>query len=55
MTAAAGRAGGNLRLVEALADGLPVVYNSVVTDVVHSRTGVRVHTSAGAYYTGARA
>lgn len=53
MRRACGRAGGNLRLVEALAEGLPVMYNSVVTDVAYSRAGVRVQTAGGAF-TGAR-
>lgn len=40
-----GRAGGNMRLVEALAEGLPVVYNSVATDIAYSGSGVRVNTA----------
>ncbi|KAK9846501.1 hypothetical protein WJX81_005367 [Elliptochloris bilobata] len=37
--------GGNMRLVEALAEGLPVLYNSVVTDVAYSSGGVSVQTA----------
>ena len=39
-------AGGNMRLVEALAEGLPVLYNSVVTDVAYSAAGVCVRTAS---------
>lgn len=35
-----------MRLVEALAEGLPVLYNSVVTDVAYSTAGVCVRTAS---------
>ena len=44
-------AGGNLRLVAALAEGLPVVYNSVVTNVTYSAKGVAVR-AAGREFRG---
>lgn len=37
--------GGNLRLVAALAEGLPVLYNTVVTDVEYSASGVSLMTA----------
>lgn len=37
-------AGGNIRLVAALAEGLPVLYNSVVTEVRCSASGAVVRT-----------
>ena len=35
-----------MRLVEALAEGLPVLYNSVVTDIAYSDAGVCVQTAS---------
>ncbi|KAK9804501.1 hypothetical protein WJX73_000258 [Symbiochloris irregularis] len=37
--------GGNIRLVAALAEGTPVMYNSVVTQICASREGVAVRTA----------
>ena len=42
-------AGGNARLVEALADGLPIVYNSVVDRVQYAGNGVKVHAGGRIY------
>ena len=41
--------GGNLRLVAALAEGLPIVYNSVVTHICYSGKGVAVRTAEREY------
>ena len=38
-------AGGNLRLVAALAEGVPIAYNSVVRRIAYSRAGVTVRTA----------
>ena len=35
--------------MEALAKGIPVLYNSVVTDIAYSRGGVSVTTAAGKF------
>ena len=40
------RTGGNIRLVAALAEGLPILYNSPVQEVRHCSTGVAVRTPA---------
>jgi hypothetical protein len=37
-------AGGNIRLVAAMAEGLPVMYNSVVREIRYSSSGVAVRT-----------
>ena len=37
-------AGGNIRLVAALAEGLPIMYNSPVQEIRHCATGVAVRT-----------
>jgi lysine-specific histone demethylase 1 len=42
-------AGGNLRLIEALAEGLPVFYNSPARLLQYSKQGVAVHTDAGVF------
>ncbi|MEW5303197.1 MAG: hypothetical protein WDW36_005913 [Sanguina aurantia] len=42
-------AGGNVRLVEGLAEGLPVFYDCSVTNIAHSGAGVVVSTSAGTF------
>lgn len=36
--------GGNIRLVSALTEGLPVLYNSVVREIRYSAAGVAVRT-----------
>ena len=45
-------AGGNVRLVAALADGLPIFYNSVVSRVQYGPGGVHV-TAGGRTFKGA--
>ena len=40
-------AGGNARLLEALCDGLPVLYNTEVTSVRYGSEGVMISTSRG--------
>ena len=39
-------AGGNIRLVAALAEGVPIMYNSPVREIRHCSTSVAVHTPA---------
>ena len=44
-----GTAGGNARLVEALADGLHIEYNSIVDRVQYAGSGVKVHAGGRVY------
>lgn len=39
------RTGGNLRLVAALTEGLPIMYNSVVKEIRYSKNRVAVRTT----------
>ncbi|WIA32039.1 hypothetical protein OEZ86_002891 [Tetradesmus obliquus] len=41
--------GGNLRLLEGLAQGLPIFYNSTARLLQYSAAGVQVHTDAGVF------
>ena len=42
-------AGGNIRLVAGMAEGLPIVYNSVVQEIEYSDSRVRVSTASTSY------
>ena len=42
-------AGGNIRLVAGLAEGLPILYNSVVRDIHYSESRVRVSTASKSF------
>ena len=42
-------AGGNVRLVAGMAEGLPIIYNSVVQEVEYSDSKVRVSTASTSY------
>ena len=42
-------AGGNIRLVAGMAEGLPIIYNSVVQEVEYSDSKVRVSTASTSF------
>ena len=48
-SACVAHAGGNIRLVAGMAEGLPIIYNSVVQEVEYSDSKVRVSTASTSY------